>query len=111
MVRVFVRERGESASISPPRREVKLEKLEGTAVEDLLSAVAAQLNLERHELSKHSTLTQTLLFNIANSCSDLTYGGRLLKAGKTLDHYQIKDGCTLYIMKQKKKSMLENCVA
>ena len=31
------------------------------------------------------------------------YGGRILKPGKTVDHYQIKDGCTVHLMPHKKK--------
>lgn len=31
------------------------------------------------------------------------YGGCILRNGKTLDQYQIKDGCTLHVMQHKKK--------
>jgi hypothetical protein len=82
MVRVYVKGRGESPS--PPRAEVKLERLEGMAVEELVDDVARQLSLDKEELY-------------------LMYGGNILMCGKTVDHYNIKDGCTLHIMPQRNK--------
>ena len=50
MVRVYVRERGETPSLSPPRKEVRLERIEGASVEELIDAIAQQTNLDKQEL-------------------------------------------------------------
>ena len=50
MVRVYVRERGDGASLSQPRTAVELEQLEGLAVEDLLEAVAARTERSGQEI-------------------------------------------------------------
>ena len=37
--------------------------------------------------------------------SDVMYGGCVLRAGKTLDQYCIADGCTLHVLRKRKKGI------
>lgn len=83
--------------------ELNIDNVEGLSVKELRENVASRLEIPLEELSKGLYSFYFKCMESALFYSELVFGGRILKAGKTVIDYKVTAGCTIYVLVVKQK--------
>ena len=82
------------------RVELCIEDVRELTVQKLMDKVAEKVGLPLREFREFVTCHLSWYFTSPVSFNKgLVYAGRVLKTGKTTEHYKIVSGCTIYVLK------------
>lgn len=83
--------------------ELQFESIADISIQELKENASSKLQIPLNDLSRLFDLWVLASLWDFNICTELVYGGRILKAGKTAMDYKVVSGCTIYVMAVKPK--------
>lgn len=83
--------------------ELQFESIADISIQELKENASSKLQIPLNDLSRLFDLWVLASLWDFNIYTELVYGGRILKAGKTAMDYKVVSGCTIYVMAVKPK--------